>query len=367
MATDLVGSWTQQGSLTTGPGPGCVFHNGYLYAVQSGNTKYATWDGVGAIGTWNNTTALPAANTFCGLSVCNGYLYATGGGSGVTTVYYALINSDGTLGSWSTGTALPDSRTYHAMVTYNGHLIVAGGYKPSASRATVWYCTPDAGTGANGAWTATTSMAGTGKYGSGYAVVNSRLYLCGGSNYTSNLATVIYADLNNDGTVGTWNTAGAANLPAIRLWPQIWTYDNDLYVAGGLNTSSAYMSDVYYADVATDGTIASWSTSSYSIPQPFAYGAASAQENSRVALYGGWTTGGASANVYTNSTATITEYTTTANVAAITVASGEHNGFAATPQDASPYIYSRDLVAYPLGGGGEVGGPTTGQIWPSGM
>lgn len=368
MATDLVGAWASQGVLTTASGPGCAYYNGHLYAVQSGNTKYATWDYIdsGAVGTWQDTTALPAANNFCAVAICNGYIYATGGGAAVTTVYYAAINSDGTLGSWSTGTALPDSRAYHAMVAHNGHLIVAGGYKPSASRTTVWYCTPDAGTGANGAWTATSSLS-VGRYGSGYTVVNDRLYLCGGSNYSSRLNTVTYADINSDGTVGTWNTSGAANLPAIRLWPQTWTHNDDLYVAGGLDSSDVYKTEVYYADVATDGTIASWSTSSYPIPQGFAYGGASVDPNSRAVIYGGWTTGGTSANVYVNSTQVITDNNLDADTGLVTVNPGSHNSFAVAPQDASPCIYSRDFVVYPLGGGGEVGGPTTGQIWPSGM
>jgi hypothetical protein len=103
---------------------------------------------------------LPASLRSAASASYNGYVYVSGGFSGLTSVYYARVQSDGTLGAWITTTPLPGGRSVHNMVTYNGYIYVLGGNSGAAGQSTVYYAKLNSD-GSVGAWNLTSSLVGT--------------------------------------------------------------------------------------------------------------------------------------------------------------------------------------------------------------
>ena len=147
----------------------------------------------------------------------NGYIYDIGGctgtcaaGTQVATIYYAKINADGSLGTWTTSTTpLPAGRYGLTTLFINGYLYAIGG---------------DSGAGIFGA---------------------------------TPQATVYYTKLNNDGTVGTWQTS-TNTLTAAREFQTSTAINGFIYAIGGDNAGA--QSTVYYAKAYADGSIGSWNT-----------------------------------------------------------------------------------------------------------
>lgn len=294
MATDIA-AWSSRAHSNL-LGSGGAYYNGYVYQVGGENAsylsdvKYASIAADGTLGSWTATTSLPATRSYPGVAVCNGYLYCAGGANGsgqYSTVYYAQIAGDGTVGAWSTGTALPANRTYGAMIHDGfGQLLFVGGYTtgPATAHATVWTCTPNAGTGANGAWTVQTAMAAN-RYGHGLCRVGDYVYCIGGNNGSAHQSTVYRTTISTSGTTGTWTTTTA--LPAIRSWGACWGYSGAVYFVAG--TSGTVQSTVYYGDVTlADGAISAWSTSANAYGAAGAYIGSAYRPNGRIACWGGY-------------------------------------------------------------------------------
>ena len=120
------------------------------------------------------------------------------------------INSDGTIGNWSTTTAFATGRNTLTSVAYNGYLYVIGGSTCDAncSLNDVQYA-PINQDGSIGTWNSTTSMP-TSRFGAASIVHNGYLYVTGGwSGWSGNISynDVHYAKINSDGSVGTWSTS----------------------------------------------------------------------------------------------------------------------------------------------------------------
>ena len=80
-----------------------------------------------SLSSWNANTSLPTSTYGATSVVYNGYVYEIGGfngGTPVTTVDYAHINSNGTLGTWTATTSLPLATAYATSVVYNGYVYV---------------------------------------------------------------------------------------------------------------------------------------------------------------------------------------------------------------------------------------------------
>lgn len=168
--------------------------------------------------TWATTTAMtvgsPNTRVRGGAVAANGYLYHLGGvdgnGATVATVEYSKINADGTVGTWASTTSLPNTIRQFQPVVSNGYIYVIGGR----------------------------------------------------DNSNATLATSYYAKINNDGTLGTWNTTTALSSGAqARFGQGTIAYNGYIYVLGGFNSSVSAQGSVLYAKVNSDGTLASsWST-----------------------------------------------------------------------------------------------------------
>ncbi|MHB8362920.1 MAG: Kelch repeat-containing protein, partial [Patescibacteria group bacterium] len=136
-ADGTIGSWTATSSLlTTTTQSTSVVYNGYVYEIggYNGSTKistveYAPINSNGTLGTWMDTTSLPAPTYAQTSVVYNGYVYNIGGwnSTSISTVDYALLNSNGTLGTWISASSLPVGISDATSVVYNGYLYEIGG------------------------------------------------------------------------------------------------------------------------------------------------------------------------------------------------------------------------------------------------
>lgn len=123
-ATGVISSWSSQATLPTAVfGQSMAAYNGFVYviggATGSGagtpvsNVVYAQVQN-GQIASWNTTTPLPVALILTYTAAIDGFLFVAGGstgGSGLTLVYFAAINSNGSLGPWQTGPVLPSGHS----------------------------------------------------------------------------------------------------------------------------------------------------------------------------------------------------------------------------------------------------------------
>jgi hypothetical protein len=176
-------------------------------------------------------------------------------------------------GSWTSGgqvniAAVLQSRRFHTSVTANGYAYIIGGNdgtSATAAQTTVYYAKLNAdgsipATGAQGAWAATTAMTGNARQFHSSVVANGYLYVIGGSDGTTTQSTVLYAKINGDGTLGTWNTTTSINVSGAQPREgHTSVYANGyIYVIGGVNGSGTPQSTTYYAKVNADGTLGSW-------------------------------------------------------------------------------------------------------------
>ena len=291
-ANGTLGAWIITISLPTGTyNATSVVYNGYVYEIGGDTTAatatvdYAPINANGTLGAWIVTTSLPVATEWATSVVYNGYVYEIGGGT--STVDYAPINDNGTLGTWIAITSLPAGTYYATSVVYNGYAYEIGGYT-NAAVATVdyakiapagWVSSPDS-TDIN-TWGATTNLPSTGKIqGKSYypdkatsVVYNGYAYEIGGCGGACPIATVDYAPINANGTLGAWTAT--TSLPAATDYATSVTYNGYVYEIGGDTTAAT--AAVYYALIctgsnsgvggcsATAGTLGSW-TATTSLP-----------------------------------------------------------------------------------------------------
>ena len=288
----VVSGWTTTTSLPTAAAfVTSVAYNGYVYEIGGGTStptatvEYAPINSNGTLGTWTATTSLPTATVYATSIVYNGYLYEIGGYTTnyVATVYYAPINSNGTLGAWTVTTGLPAANGYATSVAYNGYVyVIGGGLNASPLYTTVDYAAINSN-GTLGSWMATTSLP-TGTEQATSVVYNGYLYEIGGYT-TATTATVDYAPINSNGTLGTWN--GGTSLPTATSAATSVAYNGYVYEIGGCATSCA-TATVDYAPINSNGTIGSW-TATTSLPTATRY-ATSIVYNGYLYEIGGFTT-----------------------------------------------------------------------------
>ena len=291
----IIGSWTT--NSTSLPAARSVAatatYNGYVYVMggwngsTGSNTVYhAPLNSDGTVGSWTTSShSLPASIRVTTGVAYNGYIYVIGGldntPSRVSTIYHAPLNSDGTVGSWTTSAnPLPQTMQATAAVAYNGYLYAIGGYNASAL-STVYYA-PLNSDGTVGSWTTNTTPLSFGRESTSAIVYNGRVYLFGGKDSsTSPISSVQYASVNADHSIGSWTST--TSLPTTTSLAGIIQANGYVYVMGGAQTNLANQSSVYYAQLKSDGTIGSWTTSPNSLP--VSYDGASAVTYNNYAYY----------------------------------------------------------------------------------
>lgn len=209
----------------------------YLYVLggatnASGDPSVTVYraplDSAGAVGTWAETRALPVPLRSFGATVVFGSLYVVGGATTgnvpVATVYRSTIGSGGELGAWETMASLPFPRAHFGFGHFAGRLYAFGGDSSAVaandgsvtgntriadvvsagidfqSRSLVgWQLSPSKLT--------KTVLKHTAVVAGGNVLSSAGLYNGAATGATEQ----IYAQLNGDGTTGSFNGATGSN------------------------------------------------------------------------------------------------------------------------------------------------------------
>lgn len=315
LADGSIGTWSSNTSLPSNlaKGGGAVYKD-YLYLVDgfdnggapSKATYYANIRNAGQGGqnaaTWTASSSFTTGRRDHGYVAYNGYMYISGGvtaaaGGGATDVQYAPINADGSLGTWTATTSLNNPRYGHSMVAYNNVMyVVAGNVGGGAGTSVI--SAPINANGSLGTWTEANPI-NLNRRQHSTAIYNGYMYVIGGAinpSINSFRASVEYAKINANGSIGTWITA-PVNFTGARGNLMGFVYGGYVYVMGGLNglNNGNTLQDVQYAKINADGSVGStWQVSSQ---LPFAAGAAGyAMYNGFVYIAGGLDTNAARVN-----------------------------------------------------------------------
>jgi hypothetical protein len=176
--------------------------------------------------------------------------------------WYAAVGADGTLGTWTETTAMPAAVGGHAVAVVGNRVILIGGRDRTLANLDIVHVGAVAADGTIGAWEAGPTLPG-GRFHS-VAVVNGRwLYVIGGIETGAAIDSVLRIELKDDGGFGAWQEAG--KLPAPRSHHAALVHDGALYVLGGLSgdpmrSSSETHADVWRAPLGSDGSLGAWET-----------------------------------------------------------------------------------------------------------
>jgi Tol biopolymer transport system component len=180
------------------------------------------------------------------------------------TIERTTINPDGSLQPWQIIGTLPGPRWQFESMAIDGYLYVVGGSTDTQELAEVIYAEIQ-GDGSLGPWQATSPL-NVARSRFGLASVNGYLYAIGGNNYSTFLDSVEYAPILADGSLGPWQTTSALNTP--RNGVEAVTVDGYVYVLTGHNPPDGYIANTEYVAVQPDGTLGPWQiTSSLNIPR----------------------------------------------------------------------------------------------------
>jgi hypothetical protein len=271
------------GNVGTPPAPEAKAQNvaTVWYAPMNGTT--------GAVGAWTGTTPLPdnrgfsvavGASPFNSLVAGNGNLYVLGGldgtGNPTSTVYYASLASDGTVpaapaaGSWATTTPLPQPLFATTAVIFHGRIYVAGGNDATGTPVAKVYSARILADGTLDQWETHPDLPVAVAY---HQLVTSAgyLYVLGGDTAAvdpvantmsaSEQGSIYDAQINirNGALVNPTWTTNAASMGKVREKFTAVVAGSYILVSGGLyNGASTGSSEQSYAQIDTDGSIASF-------------------------------------------------------------------------------------------------------------
>ncbi|MBI5526165.1 MAG: hypothetical protein HY897_07505 [Deltaproteobacteria bacterium] len=257
----------------------------------------------GTVGEWKGTASLPTAQNFHAGAYSNGFVYAIGGCTNVACsamtdeVKFAPVNADGTVGTWNAGAALPTAKWSFAASAYNRYVYVIGGCtKSNCSNVLkeVHYA-PVQGNGAITSWTPAPDFPKP-IHAHNMMAYNDYLYVIGGiSTSGPYLDDVYYSRINQDGSLGQWNTS--QKFAIARGLHTSTLFAGNLYLIGGGDSAIGYKDDVQYAPINADGTVGAWNMSSTHLPNTLA-GLASVAANGYLIATGGYNAGGYASGVW---------------------------------------------------------------------
>ncbi|MDZ7744292.1 MAG: PA14 domain-containing protein [Candidatus Saccharibacteria bacterium] len=247
-----------------------------------GNNGDALQDGSG-IGGSGGGSGSTGSDGESGLVVIQ-YSSGVSTGASESNVYWAKFNpvtgivespnpGEGACSGWCTDPAynLPAPRSALSVVAYNGFLYAFGGQDGSDTRTDTVYI---AKLGANGEpslwhptdtdpdnwehWYVDTSLSSERTFAAAKAY-NNRIYLLGGQTDAASggVSTVEFADINPNGTLSSWTSAGMTSLPNARHNHSVEVYNDRMYLLGG-NSSGTLQDSVYYTRLNSNGTMNDW-------------------------------------------------------------------------------------------------------------
>jgi hypothetical protein len=294
-------------------GPATVAYNNYLYllggydgSVVRHEVYYAAINSNGTIGTWTATASMVSnVPRSGGVAAYNGYIYMIDGNLD-SKVAYSKINTDGSLNAWSySANNINATRSGNGAAAYNGYLYTYAGCRQFTTRCTWFDNTAEYAkinaNGTLGAWHYTynsidngTTDPGTGgglgiRSSFGYDVYNGYLYAAGGCSGTtvslpscsSTQDSIQYAKLNEDGTIGSWQTA-LTGLPA--------NVDTTFH-RGYMYISMPVPARVYYSTVNADGSLGTLRQTGTPLGATNRYSPSLASHNGYIYILGGGDSG----------------------------------------------------------------------------
>jgi hypothetical protein len=221
-------------------------------ALNSGN--------IGAVQPWQTATGTGFSGRQAHDTViANGYIYTIAGvASGPTvtgTVQYAKLSANGNVGNWNTTTSLPGNRSEASATYANGYIYVTGGSSADTSATvtnTVYYAKVN-NDGTLGSWNTSSNPLPVSIWSHKTVSYNGYLYVIDGVLSNSGVNNVVYyARLNADGSTGVWATT---NVPGNSAGNGVAIANGYVYITQGLNGAG-----VLYAKLNADGTMNAWSS-----------------------------------------------------------------------------------------------------------
>ena len=195
--------------------------------------------------------------------------------------------------TWLTTTVLPQTLEGHKAATWNNRYVyVVGGYNDVTYSNAVYRATLQ--TSGISSWTAENTLP-VALRDAAVVIGTNTIYVLGGRDASSIYNTVYYAEINTDGSLGSWQTS-SVTLPAT-LWGHTAVYCNGyIYVAGGADnsTATAARSNVYYAKVLADNTLSAFSAAT-SLPQT-RNGHSMVVDGNKIYVIAGFSNGGTKSN-----------------------------------------------------------------------
>jgi hypothetical protein len=295
-----------------------IVNNNYVYVIggssidiinsYSNRVYYAPLNDDGSVGSWIlSTSTLPTDFAYHSSVVNNNYAYILGGSSYLSiSVLYAKLNDDGSVGSWIQTTGLPRSCELSTSFVNNNYVYVIGGLNGENVLNTVYYAKLN-NDGSVGSWN--TSTFPKSLYSATSIVNNNYVYVIGGTDNINVFNTVYYAKLNNDGSVGSWNTP-IYNFPISLYGATSIVNNNYIYVIGGTNNNTT-LNTVYYAPMYADGSIGALSVSSISYFPFLSYYHTSVVNNNYIYIIGGYNNTQLNKVYYVEAPVTVAQQSTT--------------------------------------------------------
>ena len=200
--------------------------------------------------------------------------------------------------TWNTNpTPLPAPTFRHCSIVHNGKIYLLGTYGGGGQESPKVYYADINSDGTVGSWHETTSLPEWREYAAA-VVWNDFVYVIGGAGPAwggrSEQYTVYFALINPDGTIGEWGTT--AQLPERISGFGAVVWNGRIYVAGGWN-GYGRQDEVYFATInEADGSISNWQTTT-PLPRPLNGMSALAYE-STVFIIGGTYANEAQSSVY---------------------------------------------------------------------
>jgi hypothetical protein len=225
----------------------------------------------GSVREWREMGVLPAARA--GLSVASdGRTVVISGGQDssmrkMTDVWTAAVLPDGKLGPWREAPPLPGPRFHHAMTYAAGWIYVTGGLEGATSVASVMR----ARLGRDGQLGQWESLPDLPRPRSHHAMVvrDGALYLIGGldgnpAGANTPLDDVLAAEIRPDGTLARWQEV--SRLPHAYATHASAVADDALWLFGGVEDNARVVDVVLRAPFATTGALGAWSVVSPGLP-----------------------------------------------------------------------------------------------------
>lgn len=184
------------------------------------------------------------------------------------------------VGSWTATNPLPAGRGENTTVMYNGYVYVIGGSGVGIGIGSSVLYAPINADGTIGTWNGTTSLPAY-RHSHASVAYNGYLYVIGGLG-ANMLDEVLVAPIHADGTLGSWT--GTTNLTFARTDLTSVVYNGYLYVLSG-DDFATIKNDVQFAPIHADGSIGAWQDTT-SVPYPNRLYRAAAVYNGTIYLIG---------------------------------------------------------------------------------